>query len=381
MMIEDLDKDVSAPKKELPDGYHKKAGISDVLRKYNEDPDRDTHLAELSALIKKKTAARKAFDAMDAALKPPLFSEISSESLKQMTQETKITVMIGDTNPQEMTIYLSAPTKADLKSAESAHDMSQTKRHKLLRKAMEAKNSWLVAYMCTVRREKDSDLTWFNPNNCFYHEWSSDRTFIAIACRDSSVPVVALMLQTDGIDINSNNGDYGDALWAAVNNEDQEQSFGIIKMLCLYDNLKISNDDIKYAKTKTMRDLLTQTRDSRPPAAEEIEAAAKALPESEKTDATTTVSEDGAVWKKMDNASICKLTADDSGFRLRKIFNFKSATVSESHEYLDSDGSVKTATPPTITRFGGQGSRREIEEAQTRLKQLNAIKPTAKTVG
>lgn len=324
----------------------------------------DGVLEELSVLAKKNPLPQKALESLNEALKPPPFSEISSAALKTLTAETPVTVRIGDTAPQDMTIYLPPPTKADLKAAESAHSLSESKRHKLLRKAMENKNSWLVAYMCAVRREKDSDLAWFDPNYCFYHEFASSRTLIAIACRDSTVPVAALLLQTDGIEINNNRGDYGDALWAGIHNEDQEQSYGILKMLCCYSGLTISNDDIKYAKTKTMRDLLSETRDSRPQAVEE--KTAKALPESEKPGA------DGAVWTRLDSSSICKVTTDGAGFRLRRVFNFQSGTISESNEYLDAEGKVTSATAPAVTRFGAQGSRREIIEAQERLKALNS---------
>ncbi len=329
---------------------------------------------DLSGLIKKNAPSRKAIDAMNAALKPPLFSDISSAALKDLTDETPVTVLIGSPDKAEMTIYLPAPTKADIKTADAVHKMSQSKRHKTLRKAMETKNSWMVAYMMTVWREQDSNLDWVNPNYCFYHEWSSSRTFATVACRDSTVPVAALFLQTGAVNLHNDNGDCGDALWGAIHNEDPEQSHGIIKMLCRYAHLRISDSDIQYAKTQTLRDLLKTEQAKRAVVANNTDADAKALPESEKAADADAAPADGSLWKKLDNSSICKLTADDSGFRLRKIFNFKSGTVSESHEYLNADGAVTHATAPTVLRFGAVGSRREIEEAQKCLKALNEVK-------
>ncbi|TNE31408.1 MAG: hypothetical protein EP349_04020 [Alphaproteobacteria bacterium] len=394
MMIEDFDGDVpektgtdgSAPSA-TPDLPQKPKKPSDIYRKsgiYYDDMDALYERKELSyRQNNKKSSLRKKYGEERKLLKPqkpPLFSQFSSADLKELKDETRVTVLIGSPEKDEMTIYLSPPTKADIKTADATHKMSQNKRHKTLRKAMENKNSWMVAYIMTVWREQDSNLDWVNPNYCFYHEWSSSRTFATVACRDSTVPVAALFLQTDAVNLHNDNGDCGDALWGAIHNEDPEQSNGIIKMLCRYAHLRISASDIQYAKTQTLRDLLTTEQAKRTAVTKntetEAEAAAKALPESEKPDAADAAAEDGTVWKKLDNSSICKLTTDDSGFRLRKIFNFKSGTVSESHEYLNADGAVTTATPPTILRFGAVGSRREIEEAQKRLKAFNTQENT-----
>lgn len=68
----------------------------------------------------------------------------------------------------------------------------------------------------------------------------------------------------------------------AIHNEDPEQSHGIIKMLCRYAHLRISDSDIQYAKTQTLRDLLKTEQAKRAVVANNTDAAAKALPESEK---------------------------------------------------------------------------------------------------
>jgi len=300
---------------------------------------------------------------------PLPFSDMSSLLLTQIKEPLYVALKIGDAK-KDFVIEIPPPEKSQLKTAQQAHKTTTNKRHKILLKAIEKTgDAWLTAYMCVVYREKDADLNWLDPNHYFSYELSADRTFMSSACKNSKPEITGILLQTDGVRINNQRLD---PLWAAIHNKDQQHSFAILKMLCSYRDTIIGDSVIRYAQTKTIRDMLKQAQKDRLQQKQELqEKQQKALPSSA-TDAEVREEEDGTVWTKLDTGSICKITQDGTGFRLRKIFNFESATMSESHEHLDADGNLKTATAPAVTPFRQLGNKAEIEKAQQKLRAMNA---------
>ncbi|TVQ83317.1 MAG: hypothetical protein EA357_06595 [Micavibrio sp.] len=304
------------------------------------------------------------------------FAGLTSEALKNMTAPTDVLLPVGD-EKENITVTIPAPDKADLKAARYAHKTTQDKREKLLLKAIEKNKIWQTAYMIAVRREKDSDMTWFDPNCSFEESFFHYSGYLLdIGCEHSTKSAVALLLQNDGLNICREHpyDSFSLALYKATQNKDLEESRKIMEMLCLYKNIRINDTVIDNAKTKTMRDLLTQTRNRQKAMWKSVTApvAEPETPVENTKNAESEVTEDGAVWKKLDAHSICKLTEDGDGFRLRRIFSFKSGTMSEIHEYLDEKGRVRNMSSQNIVAFNRLGSRKEVEEAQEVLRGMNA---------
>jgi len=303
------------------------------------------------------------------------FAGLTSEALKKMTAPTDVLLPVGD-EKENMTVTIPAPDKADLKAARYAHKTTQDKREKLLLKAIEKNKIWQIAYMIAVRREKDHDLAWFNANRYFRGGlFSYEGRLISIACGSGSAASVILMSQNDGIDICRNYCGDSITLQNAINHRDTKEGQKIIEILCRY-KIDISSSMIREAKTKTLRDLLTRARNRQTAIPKSVTApvAEPETPVENTKNVESEVTEGGAVWKKLDAHSICKLTEDGDGFRLRRIFSFKSGTMSEIHEYLDEKGRVRNMSSQNIVAFNRLGSRKEVEEAQEVLRGMNAAR-------
>lgn len=321
-------------------------------------------------------------------LKPPLFKDVSSDALLQQQKPSKVAVLVVHDREHEFIVEIPAPTKSDISTAQSLAKKDTSDRNKIMRKMLEKQNTWMVAYMCAVYREDGHDIGWFNPNKEYDYEFKSSRTMLSLAAREGDAAGVGILLQCEGLNVlrNGGYGEYRNGLTGAVYNKDKSEGYKMLEMLLVY-NFEISDKHILNANDKDMRRLLTDTRRARQAEEKKIEkrkrkalAETKAKEEQEQAKAeaqaqkTTLSEEDGIVWAKLDNSSISKITQDSTGFRLRKVFNFQSSTVSECNEYLDADGALQTATPPVVTAFRQLGGMGEVKQAQEKLKSLLAAR-------
>jgi len=322
------------------------------------------------------------------------FTELSSDMLLEQKEPLAVAFTIGD-DKKTWVFDIPAPTSSELKLANSMKDMTTKKRQKLLYNVTVKKKTWLAAYMHSLWHERDSDLSWFNPN--YYYSFvfaGEDSALSALTVHKSNSAITAMILQCPGSHHASyrDHDPYFNPLRAAITHEDEQHGARVVEMLCCFHNLTISDTLIVKARTQEMHDFLklTQARNNskKTKDADDAEIKTDKPPQKRKALAEAVHAATGTVWEKIDDATICKLSLSESAtYRLRRIFNFKSGILSEVHEYLNESGQVQAATAQGITPFNKLGSRREIVEAQTQLKLMpsaenaaNATK-TAKCAG
>ncbi len=324
-------------------------------------PDAPEKAKAASSGLDKKTNVPK--------LKSPLFTDVSSEALLKQEKPSSVALRVGLDQGREVTIVIPPPTAKDIRVANSLADKTTSARQKFLRKTIEDKNTWMVAYMCAVYLEDKKDIGWFSPRDEYCFEFATDRTVLQCAEWDGNAEIVGLLLQTD------HTLPEGGNIWALTRNKDKEEAKKIFDMIRDY-NMSIRDHNIKDINDKELRLLLSDKRrdmraeEEKKRRAAQTEQKQKKLAEAAKAAENVIEDDNGVVWKRLDDSSISKVTEDGEGFRLRKVFNFKSGTVSETNEYLDKEGNVTTATSPTVTSFRSLSSRGEVKQAQEKLQSI-----------
>jgi len=302
-------------------------------------------------------------------IKSPLFSNVSSEALLKQEKPSSVALLVGPNKEREVKIIIPPPTAKDIKVAQSLAGKTTSARQKFLRKTIEDKNTWMIAYMCAVFFEDKKDIGWFSPREEYCFEFGTDRRVIQCAEWEGNAEIVGLLLQTDHTLLE------GDNVWPLTRHKDKEEAKKIFDMIRDY-KMDIRDHNIKDVNDKELRLLLSDKRREmhlQKEAAQreaQAEKKQKKLAEAEKAAQNVIEDDNGVVWKRLDDSSISKLTEDGEGFRLRKVFNFKSGTVSETNEYLDKEGNVTTATSPSVTSFRSLSSRGEVKQAQEKLQSI-----------
>ncbi len=333
-------------------------------------PPKSSELVRISELqrLKKENRATVIASNKQKAEKEVLssFSHVSSDELYAMTIPKVVELTIGTIEKVEKDIAIPIPTAKDREWALSLNSMTTKKRQDTIYEAVEKKNTWRIAYMVAVFREKDGSLDYFNPNYGYDLFFDAPRSLLSFACHDNPSQNVALLLQCDNIDVNNSYGtdQYLRPLNATLLNKNATAAHNILTMLCKFD-LENIYAYIDKAPNKTMRNLMKSALDRRAQKSKENHLELPS-PDNEKV-----ITEDNNIWRKMNSKSICKLTTDGGGFRLRKTFNFESSTVQECNEYLDKDGRIITAATPVIIPMHQLISKAEIKQAQTNLKKMN----------
>ncbi|TVQ83316.1 MAG: hypothetical protein EA357_06590 [Micavibrio sp.] len=315
------------------------------------------------------------------------FSVLSSEELLAQDSVRPVRFTLGD-DKKSWVFDIPAPTASDLKTAAAAHKMTPHKRQKLIRKITRQQKTWLAAYMHTVRRERDNDNTWFDPSFQYFFEFAQSSWLPALSLREGNTAIAAISLHCPDTSLNnfnlfSNNRPLYNPLLAAVTHPDEKHSKTVVEMMCCFHRLHIEDFHMSNARTKDMRDFLqlTQIRNTELQGQNNTaetntdtkhKPQKKALAASQESE--TAPATDGAVWEKIDEATIAKTALSAGGeHRLRRIFNFKSGTFSEVHEYLGADGRIQAATAQNLLAFNRLGSRKEVEEAQAQLRRMNGL--------
>lgn len=302
-------------------------------------------------------------------LKSPLFTDVSSYALLKQEKPSSVALLVGPNKEREVIIVIPAPTAKDIKIAKSLANKTTTARQKFIRKAIEDKNTWMVAYMCAVFREDNNDIGWFDPAHRYSFEWSSSRTVLQTAMIYANMEIAGLLLQTGNLLTHYN------SVWPLVDSKNKEEAKNIFNLIRDY-QLDIDDHNIRDVNDKEFRQMFAdkrrEMREQKAEAERVVQAEKKQKKLAEAAKAAENVIEDdnGVVWKRLDDSSISKVTEDGEGFRLRKVFNFKSGTVSETNEYLDKEGNVTTATSPTVTSFRSLSSRGEVKQAQEKLQSI-----------